>query len=244
MVALGGDLHPESLLLAYRNGIFPWPVEGYPLAWFSPGKRGILEFSRLHVPRRLARTRRGSGLRFTVDAAFGQVIRHCATVPRSRPTTLGLGAADEALADKHAESIPAETDDEDSVTSDGTAGETASPTWITPGIVEAYEAFHECGFAHSVEAWNGDRLVGGLYGVCIDGFFAGESMFHLEPNASKLALLELVDRLSAAGATWMDIQMVTPHMEALGAREITRNAFLKKLAETRELGLDLATAFR
>src|SRR5262249_24527993 len=74
IVAVGGDLHPQSLLLAYRQGIFPWPVEGLPLLWFSPAERGVLEFATLHVPRSLARARRRSLLRFTIDTAFAAVI--------------------------------------------------------------------------------------------------------------------------------------------------------------------------
>ena len=82
IVAVGGDLHPQSLLLAYRQGIFPWPVEGLPLLWFCPAERGVLEFAELHIPRSLARARRHSSLRFTIDRAFGQVIRGCAATPR------------------------------------------------------------------------------------------------------------------------------------------------------------------
>jgi leucyl/phenylalanyl-tRNA--protein transferase len=91
-----------------------------------------------------------------------------------------------------------------------------------------------------VEVWDKEgTLVGGLYGVDADGSFAGESMFHLLPNASKLALLYLIAHLQSRGLDWMDIQMITPHMEALGAREINRDEFLLKLAATRARGLKL-----
>lgn len=112
-------------------------------------------------------------------------------------------------------------------------------TWITPAMERAYVRLHETGHAHSCEAWDGPTLVGGVYGVDAGGAFAGESMFHTAPNASKLALLYLIDHLRSRGAGWMDIQMLTPHLEALGAREIPRAEFLERLAEARRLGLKL-----
>ncbi len=104
-------------------------------------------------------------------------------------------------------------------------------TWIGPDIINAYVALHRAGDAHSVEAWQGDELAGGLYGVDSGGVFTGESMFHRAPNASKLALLFLIEHLRARGATWLDCQVLTPHMEVLGAREIARARFLDLLAE-------------
>jgi len=98
---------------------------------------------------------------------------------------------------------------------------------------------HDLGYAHSVEAWHGDRLVGGIYGVDTDGAFSAESMFHLEPYASKLALLRLLDHLTARGVTWIDIQVMTPHMERLGARNVPRREFLDLLRRTRARGLEL-----
>ena len=199
LVAVGGDLHPDSLLLAYRQGIFPWPVDGLPLLWFCPAERAILEFAELHVPRSLARARKRATLRFTIDAAFPAVIRACAEAPRP-----------------------------------GQDG-----TWITLQIVAAYTLLHRMGIAHSVEAWNGQQLVGGIYGVAIDGAFAAESMFYREPNASKLALLHLVEHLRSRGLDWIDTQMLTPHVERLGAKTISRGAFLEKLQCTRARGLEL-----
>lgn len=199
VVAVGGDLHPDTLMLAYRQGIFPWPVPGLPLLWFSPAERGVLEFAKLHVARSLARARRQSTLRFTIDRAFQRVISACSAVPRP-----------------------------------GQAG-----TWITPEIVAAYAGLHRLGVAHSAEAWEGARLVGGIYGVEVDGAFAAESMFYKEPNASKLVLLHLIDHLRRRGLDWMDIQMLTPHMVRLGARAMPRRAFLRKLAATRTRGLVL-----
>lgn len=112
-------------------------------------------------------------------------------------------------------------------------------TWITPAMERAYVELHRAGHAHSVEVWEGERLVGGVYGVSAGGVFAGESMFHEAPNASKLALLFLLDHLRARGASFMDIQMVTPHMEVLGAREIPRSEYLDRLAAEQARGLTL-----
>jgi leucyl/phenylalanyl-tRNA---protein transferase len=199
IVALGGDLDPETLLLAYSQGIFPWPTDGIPLLWFCPDPRAVLEFADLHVPRSLEKARRKGDLSFTVDQNFAAVIRACAKIPRA-----------------------------------GQRG-----TWITPDMVRAYIRLHELGHAHSVEVWRGDEIVGGVYGVDAGGVFAGESMFHLEANASKLALLFLVEHLRVRGAEWMDIQMLTPHMTALGAKEISREEFLERLAKARALRLRL-----
>ena len=113
-------------------------------------------------------------------------------------------------------------------------------TWITPAMLRAYKEFHQAGHAHSVEAWDENgALVGGLYGVAVDGAFAGESMFHHAPNASKLALLHLIDHLKSRGLDWIDIQTLTPHMQALGATLIPRNQFLDQLQATRTRGLTL-----
>ena len=113
-------------------------------------------------------------------------------------------------------------------------------TWITPEFIRAYSELHEQGMAHSVEAWNADGdLVGGVYGVDAGGVFCGESMFHLEPNASKLALLFVIEHLRSRGSTWLDAQVMTPHIRALGAKEIRRKEFLRKLKETQGLGLKL-----
>jgi leucyl/phenylalanyl-tRNA--protein transferase len=199
IVAVGGDLHPESLLLAYRQGIFPWPVDGLPLLWFCPPERAIVEFAALHVPRSLAHARRHTTLRFSIDAAFPAVIRACADTPRP-----------------------------------GQPG-----TWITLPVIAAYSLLHRLGIAHSVEAWRGNQLVGGIYGVAIDGAFAAESMFYREPNASKLALLHLIEHLSSRDLDWIDTQVLTPHVVRLGGKTISREAFLEKLQHTRRRGLEL-----
>jgi leucyl/phenylalanyl-tRNA--protein transferase len=202
IVAVGGNLRPANLLAAYRRGIFPWPIEGWPLTWFSPRERAVLEFRDLHVPQSLARARRRASFRFTFDQDFAGVVRACAEA--ARPDQAG--------------------------------------TWITREIYENYTALHALGGAHSVEVWEGDLLVGGLYGVDAGGAFAGESMFYLRPNASKLALLRLVEHLSSRGLAWLDIQVMTPHMHALGAKLIDRDEFLDRLDAELARGVTLFPA--
>lgn len=108
-------------------------------------------------------------------------------------------------------------------------------TWITPAFVERYTELHETGMAHSIEAWDADgNLAGGLYGVDARGVFCGESMFYKQPNASKLALLFLIDYLRERGSTWLDVQVMTPHLRVLGAKEIDRSEFLSKLASSQK----------
>jgi leucyl/phenylalanyl-tRNA--protein transferase len=195
----GGAPTVDNLTRAYRMGIFPWPDDTGPLPWCSPNPRAILLFDRLKVPKSLARLARNHSWRLSVDEAFEEVIKACASVPR-----------------KHEDS-----------------------TWISEEVQAAYCDFHREGFAHSVEVWEGDKLVGGLYGVSVDGTFAGESMFYLRSNASKLAILHLVEHLSARGSKWLDIQMMTPLFYALGAVYVSREDYLEFLALTQEQGLDL-----
>jgi len=112
-------------------------------------------------------------------------------------------------------------------------------TWITDEYVRVYNELHEMGEAHSVEVWSRNKLVGGIYGVDAGGVFCGESMFFKKPNASKLALLHLIDHLQNKGADWFDIQVMTPHMEKFGAVEIRRADFLKRLRKTQQQNLEL-----
>jgi leucyl/phenylalanyl-tRNA--protein transferase len=102
-------------------------------------------------------------------------------------------------------------------------------TWISDEILESYLALHRQGLAHSVEAWQDDRLIGGLYGVHLGGAFFGESMFHRAADASKAALAALVDRMRERGFTLLDIQWVTPHLRQFGAIEIPRVEYLRRL---------------
>lgn len=196
IIALGGDLSPETLRAAYGKGIFPWPVEEYPLCWFSPRRRAILFFDEIHRSRSVRRAAARSRFSFTIDRAFEDVITACAEMPRP-----------------------------------GQEG-----TWILPEIRDAYVELHRIGMAHSVEAWDGGELVGGVYGVDAGGAFSGESMFHRASDASKLALLFLVEHLRSRGAEWLDIQVMTPHMRSFGARPVSRARFLDLLEQARRSG--------
>lgn len=190
LVAIGGDLHPDTLRRAYTAGIFPWPHRGLPLLWFSPDPRAVLDFDTLHVPERLARKKRNTPLTFTVDAAFDAVIDACKSSPRP-----------------------------------GQDG-----TWLTAPMLKAYKQLHKLGDAHSIEAWDPEgNLVGGLYGVTAGGYFSGESMFYRVTDASKLCVLHLVEHLAAQGATWLDVQTMTPHFAGLGATDIPRDEFLARI---------------
>jgi len=190
LLAIGGDLETESLQLAYSNGIFPWPTEGYPLLWFAPPERAILRFEDFKIPRRLRQELKRLKFTFTVDENFGAVIRNCA----AGLTRQSIG------------------------------------TWITPEIIAAYEAFHRAGYAHSFECYNASgELAGGMYGVSLGGMFAGESMFFLESGASKAALIFAVEFLRERGATWMDVQQLTPLLKSFGAKLEKREVFMKML---------------
>ncbi|MEN8256817.1 MAG: leucyl/phenylalanyl-tRNA--protein transferase [Thermodesulfobacteriota bacterium] len=188
LLAVGGDLSVERLLLAYSLGIFPWYSEGDPLLWWSPDPRLVLVPSEFHCSRRLSRTLRQGVFRVTFDQAFSQVIEGCAA---PRPGHDG--------------------------------------TWIVPEMQEAYIRLHEEGWAHSVECWQGDKLVGGLYGVSLGGFFFGESMFSEMANSSKVALASLAGQLEAWGFDLIDCQMHTSHLVRLGAREISGQEFSRLL---------------
>lgn len=192
LVAVGGDLDIESLVLAYSNGIFPWPTCGNtPIPWFAPELRSVLFFKDLHFSHSFAKFYKKTRFKFTMDKDFQTVITCCARA-RNRKGQ--------------------------------------NSTWITNQIIHAYTNFHRAGYAHSMECWEPDgQLVGGIYGVSIGGMFAGESMFFLRPNASKCALVKLIEVLSERGATWMDCQVQNSFTESFGARCITRPEFQKLL---------------
>ena len=114
-----------------------------------------------------------------------------------------------------------------------------SGTWITPAMITAYTDLHRRGHAHSVELWDGTSLVAGLYGVTAGGTFTGESMFHRVDDGSKLCVLYLIEHLKNRGATWIDIQQLTPHFTMLGAREIRREEFLCRLRADQQASLAL-----
>ncbi|PIE68102.1 MAG: leucyl/phenylalanyl-tRNA--protein transferase [Deltaproteobacteria bacterium] len=191
LLAVGGDLRVERLLLAYRNGIFPWYSPGEPILWWSPDPRLVLYPEALHVSRSLRRTINQKQFKITFDQDFKAVIRACAATKRS----YGEG------------------------------------TWITEEMQAAYTELHRQGHAHSVEAWQNDHLVGGLYGVAIGRAFFGESMFSRVSNASKVAFVVFVESLKRSGVKLIDCQVKTDHLARFGAREIPRKLFLEQLAE-------------
>lgn len=190
LVAIGGDLGVDRLLLAYRSGIFPWSCD--PITWWSPDPRAIFELDEIHVSRSFAKTLRREPFEITLDQAFVDVMEACATTR-----------------------------------TDG--------NWIGPEFIEAYTALHEAGHAHSVECWRDGELAGGVYGVSVGGLFAGESMFHRVSEASKVALHHLVSHLDERGYALFDIQMVTPITGQLGARHVSREEYLERLANAVEM---------
>ena len=194
LVAVGGDLSVERLLLAYRSGIFPWYDDGLPILWHSPDPRCVLPLDRLHVGRTLRRVMTKGTYAVRFDTAFEQVIRACKVSPRP-----------------------------------GQDG-----TWITDEMEDAYMRLHAMGYAHSVESWDGEELAGGLYGVSLGRVFFGESMFTRQPNASKVALVTLAERVAGWGFRIIDAQVSTPHTLAMGAEQWPRPRFLELLAQELE----------
>ena len=195
LLAVGGDLSPERVLAAYSIGVFPWPHKGWPMLWFSPDPRMLLDFGDLKVSRSLRQTIRKQRYEIRFDTEFAGVIAACGKVKRS-----------------------------------GQRG-----TWITKEMVTAYTKLHELGFAHSAEAWLEGKLVGGLYGISLGGAFFGESMFAIEPDASKVAFVTLVNQLRQWDFHFVDAQVHTPHLERFGAREIPRDEYLKRLEKALEM---------
>jgi leucyl/phenylalanyl-tRNA---protein transferase len=186
LLGVGGGLKPERLLLAYRNGIFPWFSKGEPIMWWSPDPRCVLYPERLKVSTSLRQALRKGGYEVRFDTCFMEVITHCSVMKRR-----------------------------------GQRG-----TWITKEMVEAYIRLHELGYAHSTEVFMGGELAGGLYGVAVGMTYSGESMFHLRPEASKIALYHLVQRLKDWKFPLIDCQVTNPHLLSLGAEEMDRRTFL------------------
>lgn len=194
LLAIGGDLEINSLLLAYSKGIFPWPIsEDYPLAWFSPDPRGVLDFEDLHIPKSLKKEINKRDYIIKFNCAFDDVIKECAEA-KNRKDQEG--------------------------------------TWITEDIQDAYLRLHNAGYAYSAEIYYDEILSGGIYGVSLGKYVAGESMFYKKSNASKILLVNLVQFLKSKGVKWLDTQMVTPVIESLGGKEIPRKDFIKQLSAT------------
>lgn len=194
LLAIGGDLSAGRLLLAYRNGIFPWYSAGEPILWWSPDPRLVLYPDEIKVARSLKKVIRQKVFNVTMDRAFEKVITECARVRL----------------------------------------ENREGTWIGADMVQAYCRLHESGVAHSVEAWQNNRLAGGLYGLSLGKCFFGESMFTRITNASKVALVALVEHLKPLDFAFIDCQIKTAHLIRFGAREISRPRYLKELARALE----------
>ena len=187
LLAYGGDLSPNRLLLAYRSGIFPWYNQNDPILWWSPNPRLVLYLDEFILRKSLKKRIKHFEVRY--DTAFKEVMMACGTAPR-----------------------------------EGQDG-----SWIIPEVIEGYSVLFDMGYAHSIEAWQDGKLVGGLYGVCIGKMFYGESMFAKVSDASKVAFANLVERLKKEGFKVIDCQISSPHLESLGARTISRESFLQDM---------------
>jgi leucyl/phenylalanyl-tRNA---protein transferase len=188
LLAVGGDLSTERLLLAYRQGIFPW-YEGQHILWWCPNPRFILTPSTLKVSKSMKQLLKREAFTFTINKAFAEVISSCKTIDRP-----------------------------------GQSG-----TWITNQVKEAYIRLHQLGFAHSAEVWQGNELVGGLYGIRLGKVFFGESMFSKMSNASKYAFISYMQHLEQEDVQLIDCQVYTEHLESLGAHMISREDFVELL---------------
>lgn len=189
LLAIGGDLRPERLLLGYTQGIFPWYAENLPILWHSPDPRMVMTTRDLVVGKSLKKAIRRRPYQLRMDTAFAEVLAGCSSVPRP--------------------------------------GQTG--TWLIPEMVDAYLQLHALGFAHSIEAWDGDQLVGGLYGVSLGAAFFGESMFARAPDASKIAYVTAVRQLDAWRIGLIDCQVHTEHLERFGAYEVPRLDYIEML---------------
>jgi len=188
LLAMGGDLQPETLLTAYRQGIFPWFEEGQPILWWSPNPRAVIYPREFKISRSLGKNLRSDKYQVTLDQAFPDVIGRCAA-PRNNQ-----------------------------------AG-----TWITDDMTQAYIELNRLGHAHSVEVWENQSLVGGLYGVSIGRVFFGESMFSISPDASKIAMAHLCSQKSSTPYQLIDCQLPSDHLSRLGAKLISRYEFTQLL---------------
>lgn len=188
LLAIGGNLEVDTLLNAYRQGIFPWFNDKDPILWWSPAPRMVFKPAELHISRSMRRLLRKRSFRITFGHDFPGVIRQCAA-PRKEK----------------------------------------GGTWITEDMIDAYIQLHHAGHAHSVEIWQNDQLVGGLYGVSIGQVFFGESMFSRVSNASKIAITALASQLHLWNFQLIDCQQHTDHLASLGAEDISRKEFIDQL---------------
>lgn len=187
IVAMGGDLSAERLILAYSKGIFPWySSDKSPILWWSPDPRFVLFPENLIVSKSMRPYFNQNKFKVTWDQNFEDVIKNCQKIDR----------------------------------------EDQPGTWITSKMLAAYIQLHKKGYAHSVEVWMGNELVGGLYGISLGKVFFGESMFAKVSNASKFGFISLVNQLKQKGFLLIDCQQETKHLESLGANAIKRKDFI------------------
>lgn len=191
ILAVGGDLSPERLLLAYRSGIFPWFDEDEPILWWSPEERMVVFPDEFVISKSMRNILNRNIFKVTFNQHFREVISNCSSIKR-----------------------------------DGQNG-----TWITNDMIEAYCKLNEMGVAKSVEVWQDEVLVGGLYGIDLGHIFCGESMFSKVSNASKVAFVSLVKKLRQENYRLLDCQVHNDHLESLGAREILRKDFLRIISQ-------------
>lgn len=190
ILAVGGDLSPQRLMLAYQSGIFPWFDSDEPILWWSPPQRMVLFPDELVISKSMRSILRKEVFTVTFNKDFRAVISNCSQISRN-----------------------------------GQQG-----TWISEEMIEAYVKLHELGYAKSVEVWQNNELVGGLYGIDLGHVFCGESMFSRVSNASKVAFITLVESLKTRKYKLIDCQVHNDHLESLGAREIERVQFMEMLS--------------
>ncbi|MDQ8004493.1 MAG: leucyl/phenylalanyl-tRNA--protein transferase [Pedobacter sp.] len=186
LLAVGGDLSAERLVLAYEHGIFPWFSDDDPICWYSPHERCVIYPDRLKVSKSMRQVLKNVGFKVTANQAFEKVIANCAKTPRKDQPG----------------------------------------TWITKEMQDAYINLHQLGWAHSVEVWQNESLVGGLYGVAIGKVFCGESMFSLVSNASKVAMIFLCQQ---SDFELIDCQLPNDHLLSLGAEMMDRKTYMEFL---------------
>ena len=188
LLAVGGDLSVDRLLLAYSYGIFPWYSfrDAREIWWYCPMRRFVIFPSEIHVSHSMRTLMNGNKYQCFINKDFHGVITNCSQLRIEE-----------------------------------------NGAWLGDDMIRAYERMHWNGFAASVEVWEGDRLVGGLYGVTIGRCFFGESMFSLVPSASKLALIYLADFLNDNGGVLIDCQFETPHLKSMGGRYIPYDEYIK-----------------
>lgn len=189
VMAIGGDLSSERLLLAYKNGIFPWFNPGEPILWWAPKSRMVLYFDELVVSKSMRNVLKRNVFKVTFNQDFRAVISICSSINR-----------------------------------EGQQG-----TWISQEMIDAYCKLNELGIAKSVEVWQNNELVGGLYGIDLGSVFCGESMFSKVSNASKVAFITLAQNLKNDNYKLIDCQVYNEHLDSLGCREIDRDDFMELL---------------